>query len=412
MCRLKNNYYLNILNGIFQVIALNLATSFAGLFLKRLNAGDYLVSLFNSLPAFFSIMAIFIGGIVLSSTKNKKRTTSITFLITRAFYILMALVPLINEKYRAFVFVILYGAMNFPNSIAVFLWQSFFADIFPPGEREQYLSIRNSISTVAGTTTTLIAGYLLTTLSNTKSELIKIYQIIFVIAFIFGLLEVYTLLKHKYNPKTSFAEISTEQNKISIAFLKNLKNQREYLIFIAIVVAFHFTWQMAWPLLLTYEVDYLHTNEFWTSIISTINGLAMAFGYRFWGKFSRKKGNAVALTISAIGMSFAPFLYALSTKIYHITYFVVITGLSVSGVMLLLLNSLFEVAPRENRTSYIAFYNLLTNITLVIAPWVGMKLYKLTTIKTALIIIGVLRFISGLLFLIRHKKAYKKVPLF
>ncbi|WP_027308493.1 MFS transporter [Caloramator sp. ALD01] len=405
MSKLKSNYYLNILNGVFQAIALNLATSFAGLFLKRLNAGDSLVSLFNSLPALFSILAIFIGGIILSSTQNKKRTTSLMFLITRVFYILMALIPFLNEKYRALIFVLLYSSMNFPNSIAVFLWQSFFADIFPPGQREQYLSVRNSIATFAGTATTLFAGFLLTTLSSSKAELIKTYQYIFLIAFIFGILEVFVLWRHKYNAKSSYAEISTDNNRLSIEFIKNLPNQREYLIFITTVVIFHFTWQMGWPLFLTYEVDYLHTNEFWASIISTINGLAMAFGYRFWGRFSKSRGNSLALTLAAVGMSFAPFMYAMSTKIYHVAYFVVITGLSVSGTMLLLLNSLYEVAPRENRTSYIAFYNLVTNITLVIAPWVGMRLYQVTTIRTALIVVGVLRFISGMLFILRHRRA-------
>lgn len=403
MTRLKNNYFLNNLNGVLQIIAVNLATGFAGLFLKRLNAGDELVSLFNSLPAFFSILAIFIGGMVLSSTKNKKKATSYAFLTTRSFYLLMALVPFLNQNYRALLFVILYSAMNFPNSIAVFLWQSFIADIFPPGEREQSLSSRNSIATIAGTATTLITGFLLSYLSKSKSQLINFYQIVFVIAFLFGIIEVITLLMHRDSKHSQFAEISTEQNKISIDFIKNLPKQREYLIFIISVVIFHFTWQMAWPLFLTYEVDYLHTNEFWTSIISTINGLAMAFGYRFWGRFSKNKGNSIALTISAIGMAFAPIFYSISTKIYHVTYFVAITGFCVSGVLLLLINSLYEVAPRENRTSYIAFYNLVTNITLFTSPWIGMQLSHITSIKTAFIIVGFLRILSGLVFLHRHK---------
>ncbi|WDU82565.1 hypothetical protein [Caloramator sp. Dgby_cultured_2] len=71
MSKLKNNFFLNNLNGVLQIIAVNLVTSFAGLFLKRLNANDELVSLFNSLPAFFSILAIFIGGIILTNTKTK-----------------------------------------------------------------------------------------------------------------------------------------------------------------------------------------------------------------------------------------------------------------------------------------------------------------------------------------------------
>lgn len=401
--KFKNNFFLNNLNGILQVISVNLATSFAGLFLKRLNANDELVSLFNSLPAFFSILAIFLGGIILTNTKNKKRTTSLCFLTTRFFYLTMALVPFLPKDIRPLAFVILYSAMNFPNSIAIFLWQSLIADIFPPGDREASLSSRNSIATLVGTITTLTTGFLLYSISKTKSQLIFLYQIAFIAAFIFGVLEVIVLFMHKVPKNLKHAEVSNKNNKISIDFIKNLPKHKNYLIFIITIFIFHFTWQMAWPLFLTYEVDYLKTNEMWTSIISAINGLAMAFGYKFWGHFSKKKGNSLAITIASLGMAIAPFAYSISKKIYHVTYFVPLTGLSTSGVMLLLLNSLYEVCPRENRTSFIAFYNLITNITLVISPWVGMKLYKITDIRTALVIIGFLRIFSGVMFVIRHK---------
>jgi len=409
LSKLKNNFFLNNLNGVLQVIAVNLVTSFAGLFLKRLNANDELVSLFNSLPAFFSILAIFIGGIILTNTKNKKRTTSFAFLITRFFYILIALVPFLPDKLRPIAFVILYSAMNFPNSIAVFLWQSFIADIFPPGDREASLASRSSIATIAGTATTLITGFLLTSLSRNKSQLITFYQIAFVIAFFIGIIEVITLLMHRERKNAAYAEVSTNGNKISLDFLINLPKHKEYFVFIICVIIFHFTWQMAWPLFLTYEVDYLKTNEMWAAIISTINGIAMAYGYRFWGRFSKNNGNSAAITIASLGMALAPFFYSISTKIYHVTYFVALTGFSVSGVMLLLLNSLYEVSPRENRTSFIAFYNLVTNITLVISPWIGMRLSHFTGIKSAFVIVGFLRILSGLTFLIRHKKQQAEV---
>lgn len=94
----KLNIKLNNLNGIFQIISVNLATAFAGYFIKRLNASDNLVSVFNSIPAYFSIAAILLSAPIFLSCKNKKKITAISFFITRFFYLLMALVPFLDSK--------------------------------------------------------------------------------------------------------------------------------------------------------------------------------------------------------------------------------------------------------------------------------------------------------------------------
>lgn len=397
------NIRLTNLNGIFQVISVNLVSSFAGLFIKRLNAGDNLVSMLNSLPAFFSIIAILIATPLLSSIKNKKKATSKAFFITRCFYLLMAFVPFLNDKYKAAAFVFLYGALNFPGSIANYLWQSLLADTFHPSLRSKVLSIRNMLSTFAGTITTLVAGFLIAQLSSSKAGTIHFYQIFFVFAFFMGIFETLALLMQREPKNAIFKEVVSENATFSLSFFKTMLKQQEYIKFMICVIAFHFTWQMAWPLFLTYEVDYLHTNEMWTAIISSISGVCTAVGYVFWRKFSDKHGNSLALTISAIGIGLCPILYIFATHISQITYFIGLIGFSFAGIMLILLNTLYEVAPRENRTTYIAFYNLSTNLTLVIAPWVGMQLYKMTSIKTALLINGFLRLSTSLLFFRRHK---------
>ena len=400
----KLNIKLNNLNGTFQIISVNLATAFAGYFIKRLNASDNLVSLFNSIPGYFSIAAILFSAPIFLSCKNKKKVTALAFLITRFFYLLMALVPFLEPKYRAVVFVILYGACNFPGSIATFLWQSFFADIFKPSIRARVLSLRNSLSSVAGTITTLIAGLFLYKLSNTKQELIHYYQFIFFAAFIIGIIEVITLLMHKNNLSSNYNEITTENAKLTPGFIKEMHTHKEYVIFIICVIVFHFSWQMGWSLFLIDEVDVLHSNELWSGVISTVNSAFMVIGYIYWRKFVEKRGNSLGIAISAIGTALCPILYAMSTKIYHVAIFTALIGFTYSGVQLILLNTLFETSPRENRTSYIALYNLATNITLLFAPWVGLKIYKITSLSTALLIVGGFRFFSVFLFFIRSIK--------
>lgn len=400
----KLNIKLNNLNGIFQIISVNLATAFAGYFIKRLNASDNLVSVFNSIPAYFSIAAILLSAPIFLSCKNKKKITAISFFITRFFYLLMALVPFLDSKYRAVVFVILYGASNFPGSVANFLWQSFFADIFKPSIRARVLSVRNSLSSVAGTITTLIAGLFLYKLSNTRQELIHYYQFIFLAAFIIGIIEVITLLMHKNNPYSNYSEITTDNTKLTFGFLKEMIAHKEYLIFIICVIVFHFSWQMGWSLFLIDEVDVLHSNELWSGIISTVNSAFMVIGYIYWRKFVEKRGNSLGIALSSIGTALCPIFYAMSTKIYHVAIFTALIGFTYSGVQLILLNTLFETSPRENRTSYIVIYNLATNITLLFAPWVGLEIYKLSTLYTALLIVGGFRFLAVFLFFIRSIK--------
>jgi MFS family permease len=86
-----------------------------------------------------------------------------------------------------------------------------------------------------------------------------------------------------------------------------------------------------------------------------------------------------------------------------VAYFTGIIGFSQSAVLLMLLNILYEISPRENRTTYIAFYNLATNLTLIVAPWVGMKIYKLIDFKDSFVLIAALRLASSLLFIKKPK---------
>jgi len=135
----------------------------------------------------------------------------------------------------------------------------------------------------------------------------------------------------------------------------------------------------------------------------------MAIGYTYWRKFTEKNGNALGLAIGAVGMAFTPVLYIFAKSMRHIAYFTGITGFSQAAVLLMLLNILYETSPRENRTTYIAFYNLATNLTLIVAPWVGMKIYKLIDFKASFALIATLRIASSLLF-IRKPKNLSKDP--
>lgn len=409
---LDYNLSINNLNGILQALSINLVMPFASLYTKRLNGTDNDIALLNAYPSIFAILSVFLGTYLFRKYKNKKKVTALFFGFSRSFFLLFVFIPFLPPLIQASLFVLLYGAMSFPNSIANMGWQSYLADLFPEKWRGRAFSKRSTLSTLSALVVTLITGNLLYFIPKSDAERIKLYQVFFIIAFILAVFEIFSLIKHKLDKNNRQVETITEfQNESLSLQLKNifklvLKN-RIFLDYCICVVLFHFAWQMGWPLFFSYEFDVLHSNESWSSIIATVSCIAQAATFPVWQKLSEKKGNAFAIFIAIFLMGVTPFLYLLSTNIIHVVLFNTITGSAVAGTTLLLLSNLYEAAPNKDRTLYIAVYTVLTNITLMFAPILGMKLKGLTNIYTALLVVGVLRLLSSGSFYIRYLK-YKK----
>ncbi len=412
---LDYNLAINNLNGILQALSINLVMPFASLYTKRLNGTDNDIALLNAYPSIFSILAVFLGTYLFRRYKNKKKVTALFFSFGRAFFLLFVFIPFLPAWLRPGLFVLLYGAMSFPNSIANMGWQSYLADLFPEKWRGRAFSTRSSLSTISALVVTLITGNLLYFIPKNDGQRIKLYQIFFILAFIIAIFEVLSFIRHRLDKNNKQVETITEfSNEPLLKRLKNIyelvKSNRRFLDYCICVIIFHFAWQMGWPLFFTYEYDILHSNEFWSSLIATVSCIAQAITFPIWQRFSEKKGNAFVITIAIFLMGVTPFFYLISTHISHIVLLNIVTGSAVAGTTLLLLNSLYEAAPNKDRTLYIAVYTVITNTTLMFSPLLGMKLKGLTNIDTALLIVGILRLLSAVVFYFRYLK-YKKASL-
>lgn len=198
---LEYNLYVNNINGILQALSINLVLPYASLYTKRLGGGDSDIALLNSYPAIFCLIAVFFGTYLYRKLKNKKKITSIFFLLSRSFFLIFIFIPFLPQAYQPGIFVLLYGMMNFPNSIATIGWQSFIGDLFNGIWRGRALSKRNTLSTISALIVTFTAGNILYYLPKTNSERMRLYQIFFIIAFIIALFEVYSLTAQHLDKK-------------------------------------------------------------------------------------------------------------------------------------------------------------------------------------------------------------------
>ncbi len=390
----------SIRNGIAQAIALNGSTSYFSLFaISVLNVTNYQVGLINSLPQFIGLFGMVIGSIFLNRINGKKTFTALSFLITRLFLLAMIFVVYMPTKYAGWVFVLLIGLMNLPGAFATLGWQSLIGDLIPELRRNTFFSLRNKVLTFVGMTFTVLLGIFLSFFSETNPIS---YQLIFLIAFLAGLVEVYYLFQHIEKKKV------TPSIKKSYGLSFSAFSHKPFVIFLICGLMFNFTWQMAWSLFSIFQIKYAGADGFWISAISVTSLLGQIISYKWWGRMADKYGNHLMMIPVSIGMAAAPVLNILSTNLIYLTVINAIAGLFVAGTVLLLFNLLLEVTTDKNRDSCISNYNILLAIIGFIAPQVGVFLLEHYSMNFAMITSTISRLISGASFIILYLYLHKK----
>jgi MFS family permease len=377
----------------------SLSKSFAVKFLFRIGGSATDASLFRALPGFIAILATIPGILWMSKTSNKKRTMGKFFLSSRIFILFFALVPFLPSQYQPILFIILTSLMNFPEVASSTALQSFSGDIFPPEERSNAIALRNKFSTLAQLLSLIILGKLLSGHGKSDSQIIHMYQLFFVIAFIIGLIEI----KSFYGMK----ETSCETQKSEIDFKKSLTHafhNKKFLSFMSCSLLFHFGWQMGWPLFDIYQIQYLKAAEGWLTILNITSSLVMFMSFNFWNRMIHKKGNSLVMAVSTMGMAITPVLFALSPNLYIMTITGLVTGFFTAGTITVILSSLLEVIPEKERLVYVGIHATLTNITLAIAPMVGNVVLSHSSIYMALVVTALFRALGSAAFFIRNKK--------
>lgn len=395
----KNKRY-SIINGGYSIVA-NSYGPFLSLYaINVLNANHQQVGLLNSLPAIVSLFTIIIGGYWFSGLNSKKRFVGYSIFSARFFILLLAFIPFL-PNYQAWVLVILIGLMAIPNSLAGLSWQSFIGDLIPERERGQFFSNRNRILTIVAMFSTAIIGFILNLFDKANSYP---FQVLFVVAFLFGLMETYYLFKHIEINEQVEQEVETHR---FLHTLKEMAKEKPFLLFLSSSMLFNFGWQMAWPLFNIYQIEYAKATAFWFSLFTVANQLSQILTYRWWGRMSDRYGNSIMLVIATAGMATAPFLTVLSTNLIYLVFVNLFTGIFLAGTNLLLFNQLLGVSPEKNRSSYITQYLIFIGFIGFIAPQFGVWLLGEIGMNMTMNISSILRLSGSGVFLIVAMKLAK-----
>ncbi len=378
----------------FQAILASGVLAFAGVFLVRLGAPNWLVGLYSSLPA----LAIILTAIPVASFVQRQRSLVATAnwgrLLFRGTVGLFALLPLLDPMAASYLLVGAHAVMAVPGSVANVSFTTLLGQITPADERPRILSLRMAINGIAATMFGFLAGLWL---ENAPYPLN--YQLLFVAGFIAGLISIYLLSRLRVAERSTPTRGAKAPRRISIgqllALIKDTPAFRSYAI-----ASFVFRLGQAMPqaLYTIYRVRTLGSSDGWVAILLTVQSALSVLGYFALGKLLRKPGFREKLWLSCLGTALYPLTTGLSRTPGMLLIPAVLGGIFGAGTTIYLTDLLFRVSPEENRPPFVAADTMLANVAAFVAPMIGTALADSTTIVIAFYIIAAFRIVGSMAF--------------
>lgn len=396
MDKLKHNNKYNIIGGLLGTIVVASA-GYLSTYLKELGGNDFHFALLNSFPSIVALFVLIPGAMIIDSAKNKLRTTLFICFLSRAFFLLYALVPLLPRELQAISLVLLTGLRNAPEAIWNIGYQSLVADVFPIGKLNSIIGLRSKYSNILTIGATLLMGAFLTLNESFPIDLILLYEILFIFTFGVGIIEVLQYKRFVFEPKP--VEKAGNLAKKLFSTIKTLPKHPKYIKYCLTVIIFYFGWMMTQPLFNIYQLDILHANAAWMGYLSITSTLVQVLTTSMWMRLADKFGNRIILGICMLLMAFSPLVYVISKTLPMLLVMQLLVGCGMSGTINLLFNELINVSPEKNRTLYISLFTSLTQIISAVMPFVGILIKRATSIQIALVTSTVLRLIGAIVFL-------------
>ncbi len=402
--RLQNFNVLNfIIYGLLYDSMLNVYKPFSIKFLQRIGGNEFHISLNNSLPGLFAVLALIPGSYIMNKIVNKKRATVILFSISRSIILLLAFVPFLPTAIQPIAFILLISLMNFPESIAQSSLQNTLGTVFRGNERASALSIRTKFGNIFVLIVTILTAAIITFVPKNEEQVITTYQLFFITAFIIGVFEVITFNRFKLT-----APPKVDANLKFFSSFKLVFSDKKFVTFLLCSMFFHFGWYMGWPLNGIIQVKILDANEMWLALMMVCNVVVIILTSNFWGKFIQKRGNALAILLLAGGMGLNALMCALAPTLPLYTLTNVFVGFINGGLGTALLFGLLTATPDHSRVVYIGIYNTLLNLCLGVSPFVAHYLLTKIGITNAMFISATLRVLGGILLFYACKNNEKE----
>lgn len=393
--------YLDI--GWFGILS-GSAISFLSVYATRLGATSFQIGLLSSMAAAVSLILAIPAGRWLE-TQNINRAVFRASIWYRLGYLLWVPLPwLFSEQAQVWALIVIALLMAIPLTPLSVGFNALFAAAVPSQWRAHVASMRNVAFAIAYILSSLGSGYLLEHLPFPDG-----YQLIFGIGFIgaaLSSLHLYfikpaqvnvPLLPPRPQPAAIKRALSPRQqlNTVIRSDIWNTPFRNTLLVFFG----FHLAQYMAVPLFPLFQVRQLQLSDDQIGIGTALFYLTVLLASTRLNEMVRDFGHRIVAGISVAGLCIYPLLLALSRNPTDFYWTSILGGLNYAMLIGSYANYLLEEIPIEDRPAHLAWYSVILNASVLIGSLSGSLLSQAIGLSAALILVALLRFLSGLAIL-------------
>ncbi|HXK97634.1 MAG TPA: MFS transporter [Limnochordia bacterium] len=388
----KQNLKMNTIDGAFAAMSDNLSNPFLGLYALSLGASISQIGMLNAFPTLLGNILQLPYGILAGRISNRKALIAIGSLWNRCSWLLIAFLPfLVKLEWGVSILIVLATLRVVGATLGVPAWIAIQAEIVPKPIRGRHYANRNIIMNIVALAAVLFAGKILTLRYPVN------YWILFVLAWITGLVSLWAFLQIKVQQAPQSTRTSAAQREKRGFSLRHNKDFAYYCL------AF-FVWSLGVnlisPLTPVYFIQDLNGTEALWAYVQSAAIIGTILCQRYWGRLTDVFGQKNIMVKAGLGAAMVPFwwfiapnpLFGLAVQFWG--------GIMWGGHNLAAFNLLLEVTPDSSRSLYVGVYNALIGLATAGGQLLGGYMAELMGMRSVFFISFVGRLIA-LVFLSR-----------
>jgi MFS family permease len=380
------------------------AVNFLSVYATRLGATGLQIGLLSSMAAVVSLVLAIPTGRWLEKQELNPAVFRASVWYRLGYLLWVPLPWLFNEQGQVWTLIVIALLMAVPLTPLTIGFNALFAASVPPPWRAHVAGVRNVAFAIAIMLSSLGSGFILESLPFPTG-----YQIVFGIGFLGAAMSSF----HLYFIKPLQATSTTLPPRPIPAPIKQALSPRQqlrtvlrfdiwktpYRNTLLIFLGFHVAQYLAAPIFPLFQVRQLHLTDDQLGIGSALYYLTVLLGSMRLSKVIQDFGHKIVTGISVAGLAIYPLLLALSQTPVDFYWTSLLGGLNYAMLIGSYANYLLEEIPIEDRPAHLAWYNVILNASILIGSLSGPLLGRWVGLGAALLLIGLLRLISGLTIL-------------
>ncbi len=328
-------------------------------FFRYIGATDFHFGLLGGLPmALVSLQ--FIGAAIANRIQRRRRLFMFLLIGARLLYVPIIFIPFLFPQAEsrlvvavAIALVTLSSAMN---QLATPMWFSWMADLVPRRVLNGYWGSRQRWM-YAVWTCSYLAVFLYTYF--TDQPVATVFPVLLAVAVLAGVVDI--LLFLGVDERTN----ETTRGRRSIEVLVEPFRHREYRSFLVFAATSAAAMMLAATFMQVYALKVLRLTIWQVTLIWAMHGLGNAVSARWWGKLADRHGSRPILRICSAFKPWPPLVFLLITPrtaawILPLSFF--FDAVWNSGLMVANNGYMMKIAPRRNRSMFIAAITGLTGL--------------------------------------------------